>query len=213
MSPVWSGVWALSFVTFRDCRKAMGLKERADLRFHCRRIGRWFESLGDLTVPVNQEFCEIPLDIRGVRIIRILGTHHIVEGCADLIVQVKTRKSLPALQPCVKRIRIFAVYVDFSELCESGSEIGRAERFDLLIGALCLPAELVAREVKNFKSPIYIFLIQVLQLTELWCEPSRGSGVDNQKDLSLVDVEFDIIVVNVFDGEIVNVFHMHSSCL
>lgn len=213
MSPAWSGVREISQVPFRSYWKGIILKKRSNLRIHRRRVGRRFESLGDLTVPVDQEFCEVPLDIRGIRIIRILGAHHIVEGCADLVVQVKTRKSLLALQPCVQRVGIFTIHIDFGKLCEGGSVIGRAERFDLLVGALGLASELVAREVKDFKSLVYILLIQVLQLTELWCEPSRSGGVDNQKDLSLVDVKFDIIAVDIFDGEIIDICHIYTSFL
>lgn len=55
--------------------------------------------------------------------------------------------------------------------------------------------------MKNLKSLLDILLIQVLQLTELWCEPSRRRCIDDQKHFSFKTIKLHIVPVKVFGGK------------
>ena len=67
--------------------------------------------------------------------------------------------------------------------------------------------------MKNLKSLLDILLIQVLQLTELWREPSRRRRIDYQKHFSFKTIKLHIVPVKVFDGKVINICHIHSSFL
>ena len=144
--------------------------------FRCdgfRRCGG-FKPFRDIAVPVHQELCEVPFDLRGFVIIGIFGAELCVKSSADLVVQVKTGKAFLALQPGVERVSVLSVDIDFSELGVSDAETRFAESVDFFVGSFGLTAKLIAGEIEDLESLCRVLLIQSLQSVELRSKPSGG---------------------------------------
>ena len=139
----------------------------------------------DIAFPVNEELGEIPFDGAGLFIILINlfedTAHHHAHRT-----HTKSFKLRILHQPFVKRDRILTVDIDLGELWEGNAVTAGAERINLLIAAGCLLAELVAGKIQNLETCIMVCVVDLLQLSILRCETASGSGVDNQKNLSLI---------------------------
>lgn len=111
-----------------------------------------FKPFRDIAVPVHEELCEVPPDLRGFVIIGIFGAEFCVKSSSDLVVQVKAGKAFPALQPGEERVCILSVDIDFSKLGVSDAETGFTESIDLFVGSFGLAAKLVAGEIEDLES-------------------------------------------------------------
>ena len=106
----------------------------------------------NLTVTVDQELGEVPLNVRGFSPARVVLVEHLLQNRSELVVGVKALETLLALEPGVKRKLVRAVYVALFELREVCAELYLAELGDLLVCSGSLVAELVARHVQS-RSP------------------------------------------------------------
>ena len=80
-------------------------------RYLFRRRGR-LKPFYDRTVPVDQEFCKVPLDITVLGIVFIRGTQYFIELGSNWMFHIKSFESFLRFQILIKRSRIFSVYID-----------------------------------------------------------------------------------------------------
>ena len=93
------------------------------------------------------------------------------------MLKIETLKAFFLLQEREQWILIFAIYLYFFELWKLGAKVKGAEVVNLLLGARSLVAKLVAREVQNLKTLVFIILIECLQFLLLWCKATTGSSI------------------------------------
>src|ERR1039458_1574519 len=137
------------------------------------------ETLYDVSLLVHQELGEVPLDA------------------------IAQQAALFALQKLEDRMRVVAVDLDLGEQWEVHSVIDLAERFDLVIGARLLMAELVAGKAEHLQAAVFVLGVKRLQTFVLRREPALAGGVDDQQDLSLVITKFFVSAIVEFCGKIV----------
>ena len=81
---------------------------------------------------------------------------------------------------------VITVDIDLIELGELDVVLQRAELMDLLDGAWCLLAKLIAGEVENLQATLMELLVERLQFGVLRREAAKGGCVDNQQHIAPV---------------------------
>jgi hypothetical protein len=96
-----------------------------------------------------------------------------------------------------------AIDLDFVEQRECDAVFAGAELFDLLVRAGLLPAELVAREAKDHKTLVFIFLVGGFQSGVLLGVTALGRDVDDEHGLAFVGGERGVFAVDVLEFDVV----------
>ena len=72
-----------------------------------------------------------------------------------------------------------------------------------------LLTELVAREIKDHKAFVLIFIIHLLEFLVLGSKTTFGGSVDDKEDLTLVLRQGYLLSVHVFDLEVIDALSAH----
>lgn len=157
---------------------------------------RGLETANHLALAVDEELSEIPLDV-------VIFVHSLAKlgrrgnrQVLDLVPFVG-RDGHFVLEELEKRIRTFAVHVDFLESRESGVVGERAELVDFIVAPFGLFQELVAREIENLETLGAVVIVELLQSVVLRRKATTRSCIDDQKYFALVVGErrFDTFIV------------------
>ncbi len=109
-----------------------------------------------------------------------------------------------ARQELIQRRLVVALDGNLGEQIKRNVELVRAEGLDLAVGARLLIAEVVGWEGQDPKALVLVLAIDRLQTGVRGLgEPSLAGYVDDQTDLSTILGQFDVVSVDVLDGEIV----------
>ena len=119
----------------------------------------WSEALDHVALLVDEELLEVPGDVGGVTVARLLG-----------------------LEPVVQRCRAVTVDLDLVEDRERDPELRGGELEDLGVGAGLLAPELVAREGED--GDIVVVVVERTQTCVLRGEASSARDVDDEADLA-----------------------------
>ena len=148
--------------------------------------------LHDIAFAVDDEFREIPLDVRLLVPFGILLGEFLFQQVLERVF-VESLKALLGFQVVIQRQGVLAVDVRLLHLLVGRLVVQGAERVDFLIRSRCLPAELVARDVQNLKALVVVVIVPLGQFGILRRESATGRRVHNQDNLSLVVREVDDI--------------------
>ena len=136
-----------------------------------------------LTLLVDQELGEVPLDLSTLLIIGVCLGQHLVENRIERMGLIPAGKALLALEELIQRIGIVAIHLQLLEAGEIGAIIELAELMDRLVCAGSLLAKLIAREIQDLKALCVICLIKFLQLCIGGSETAFRCSVDNEQHL------------------------------
>ena len=170
---------------------------------------RRLEAGHHLTLLVDKELGEVPLDVGFLLVVGICLREHVVEDGGNLMAHIPTSKTFLLLQELVEGIGIITVYLDLLEAGELCAEVQLTELMDALVSAGSLLSELVAGEVENLEALAVILLIEFLQLVVLWGESTLGCCIDNQQHLVGVFLQGYVLAFSVLDSEVINCFHFY----
>ena len=165
------------------------------------------EAGNNLSLLVDQEFSEVPLDIRLLLVVRVSLAEHIFQDWSNGVVHVPAGKAFLFLQEFIQRVCIFTVHLYFLESWEFGAEVQLTELVDALVCTRSLLAKLVAGEVENLEALAAILLVKLLQFVILGSEATFGCCVDNQQYFVGILFQLNIFSFSVLDSEIVNCLH------
>lgn len=122
--------------------------------------GRWFGvgsiSLNDVTLLVDKEFGEVPLDHLGTK-----------------------NASLFLLEELEDLVGVTAVDIGFGHHRESYTVVTLAELADGFIAPWILTSKLVAREPNDLQTLVSVLFVELLKLSKLGSISALGGGVDN----------------------------------
>jgi hypothetical protein len=90
----------------------------------------------------------------------------------------------------------------FVEEWEADFVFGRAEGFDLFIGAGFLGTEVVAREADDAEALVFELFVQSLQLFVLLGQTAAGGDVDDEKNFALIGFQAGVFAVDVLERNI-----------
>ena len=154
--------------------------------FQLGRLGGRLKTAHDLAFAVNQELCEVPLDV-GLRcVIGICLGEHLVQQFGERMLGCEAGKASLARQPFVDGMGILAVHFNLRHQGEGDAMILAAKLLDLLVGTGFLMPELVARETDDDQSAVLVLLIEGFQSVVLRREAALRGCVDNEEHLAFV---------------------------
>ena len=136
-----------------------------------------------LTLLVDQELGEVPLDLCALLVIGISLRQHLVENGIERMGLIPASEALLALEELIQRIGIVAIHLQLLEAGEVGAIVELAELMDRLVCAGSLLAKLIAREIQDLKALCVICLIKFLQLCIGGSETAFRCSVDNEQHL------------------------------
>ena len=165
------------------------------------------EASYNLTLLVNEELGEVPLDISTLLVVRISLAQHLVENRVERMTLVPTSKALTFFQEFEERGSIVSVYLDLLVALELCAVCKLAELMNAFISTRGLLTKLVAREIKYFETLSMISLIKFLQFLILRCETTLCGGVDDEQHFVGILLEGNILSLSVFNRKFVNSSH------
>ena len=160
-----------------------------------------------LSLLVDEELGEVPLDGGFLLIVGILFRQHLFENRRKLMIHVPSGEAFLLLQELEEGVGIVAVYLDFLEAWELSAEVQFTELVDALVGTRGLLSELVAWEVEDLEALSMVLLVERLQLIILRGESTLGCCIDKQKHLIGVLFQRYVFTFSVLDREFINGFH------
>ena len=163
----------------------VSLEKLFDLLFDVFDIVGGFEASHDVSLPINEEFGEVPLDIVALTPIGRGLVEHAFENGRELVVGIKAGEAFLLLEEGVEGKFVGAVDVRFFELREFHAKLHGAELVNLLVAAGSLSAELVARDVENFQSLSAMRFVERFEFVILGREATFRSRIDNEQYLPL----------------------------
>ena len=120
------------------------------------------ETGDDLSLFVDEELGEVPLDVWLLLVVGVCLSQHIVEDVSDGVLHIPSCKTFLILQELIERIGIIAINLDFLKTGELRTEVQLTELMDTVIGARSLLSELVTGKVENLEALSMIFLVKLL---------------------------------------------------
>ena len=166
-----------------------------------------FEASHDLSLLVDEELGEVPLDVGLLLVVGVRLGKHILEQGSNGVVHIPSCETLLLLEELEKGIGIVAIDLDLLEAGELCAEVQFTELVDAFVCTRSLLSELVAGEVENLETLSVILLIEFLQFVILRSESTLGCCIDYQQHLIGVLFQRDVLTFSVLDSEIVNGFH------
>ena len=161
----------------------------------------------NLTLLVNEELGEVPLDIGTLLVVRISLAQHLVENRVERVALVPTSKALTFFQKFEERGSIVSVYLDLLVALELCAVCKLAELMNAFICTRGLLTKLVARKIKYFETLRMIGLIKFLQFLILRGETTLCSGVNDEQHFVGILLEGNILSLSVFNRKFVNSSH------
>ena len=201
------GMYFIYINKVRVRKKRFLLQELLNLLLDVGDLFCGLETGDHLTFLVDEEFGEVPLDVRLLLVVGISLGKHVVEDVGDGVLHIPAGKAFLLLQELIERVCIVAVDLDLLETGELCAEVQFAELVNALICARCLLSELVAGEIENLESLGVILLVELLQFIVLRGESAFGCCVDNQQHLVGVLFQRDVLAFSVLDSEVINSSH------
>ena len=121
----------------------------------------------NLSLLVDQELGEVPLDGGFLLVVGIFFRQHILKNRRNGVVHIPSGKAFLLLQELEEGIGIVAVYLDLLEAREFCAKIELTELVNAVVGARSLLAKLVAGEVEDLEALSMILLVECLKLVIL----------------------------------------------
>ena len=181
------------------------LEQVGDGLAECCHIGGGLKTGYHVALTVDEELCEVPLDVGILVVEAVLRTEGGIEIGSTGVVEVKATETGFALEPCIKRCGILTIDIDLVHLREGDAVVAGAESVDFLKGAWCLLAKLVAGEVEDFQPTVVEIGVERLQLLILRCEATLGGSVDNQQHLTGIICQRHSVAHAIDNAELINV--------
>ena len=165
------------------------------------------EPLDDVAVAVDQELCEIPLDVAW-----FLGACQTVLGeqftqFGDFRLGRIVLRSC-SLEELVDRIGVRSVHLDLGKLIERCIVLERAELVDFVIAPRRLVSKLVAREVEYLKPLVVVLGVELFKPRVLRREATARGGVDDQEHLALERCDVKARSVAALGRELIDAVHV-----
>ena len=139
-----------------------------------------FEACYNLTLLVDKELSEVPLDIGLLLVVGVGLREHVIQDMGNRVFHIPSSKTFLFCQELVEWFRIVTIDFDFFETGKLCAEVQLAELVYRLVSARSLLSKLVAREVEDFETLAVILLVEFLQFIVLRRKTALGGGIDNQ---------------------------------
>jgi hypothetical protein len=107
-------------------------------------------------------------------------------------------------------VRLWPVDIDLFEKRKGYAKVQLADLFHSDIALGLLAGKLVAREPKDNKTLVLIFIIELLKALKLWRKPALCGGVHNQDDLPFVPGHAYRLALGVIGRQLIE-FACHGS--
>ena len=112
----------------------------------------WLEAGNHLSLLVDEEFGEVPLDVGLLLVVGISFGKHVIEDVGNGVLHIPSSKAFLLLKELKQGVGIFAVHLYLLEAWEFGAKVQFAEFVNAFVGAWCLLAKLVTGEVEDGKA-------------------------------------------------------------
>ena len=165
------------------------------------------EASHNLSLLVDEELGEVPLDVWAFLVVRVSLAEHLVEHRVERMALVPAGEALAFLQELEERSGVVAVYLDLLVALELSAVCELAELMDAFISAWSLLSKLVAWEIQNLEALGVIFLVELFELLVLRSEATLGGGVDDEQYFVSILFEGNFLSLSVLDRVFVNSSH------
>lgn len=150
------------------------------------RLFRRLEALDDVTLAVNEELREVPLDAVAFEVLGEVLLEDVLEDSSVRMLFIKALEALFLREVLEERLCRLAAHVALLEDLERHAVVVAAELLDLRVAARVLCSELIARETENLETLILVGEVELLQSLELRREAALAGRIDDQQDFALV---------------------------
>ena len=187
---------------YKISQKAPRLQQRADALRYQANVGRGLEARGHVTLTVDDELREVPLDLRVVLVVGVKLRQDLPELVGHLAL-AEALEALLGLQELVEWQGVLPVDVGLPHLGVLRAVLLHAEVVNLLVRPGRLRAKLVAGDVQDLKTLIAALLVYFLNKPVLRGEPSLLGRIDDQHHLPLEPFHGNVVPLPILQRVIV----------